>query len=78
MIHLGCPSDLVSTKRYICVVAHTYATDSGSSMISFEHVFTQASCEDAAYDSIEMLDLENRLISLGATLVNNYVAEVSL
>jgi hypothetical protein len=75
MIHLGCPSDLVSTKRYICVVAHTYDTGIG---LSFEHVFTRATTEDSAYDSIEMLDLENRLISLGATLVNNYVAEVSL
>ena len=72
MIHLGCPSDL---KRYICVVAYTYI---GSSMVSFEHVFTRATTEDSAYDSIEMLDLENRLISLGATLVNSYVAEVSL
>lgn len=76
MIHLGCPSDLVSTKRYICVVAHKYDTGIGSSMVSFDHVFTRATTEDSAYDSIEMLDLENRLVSQGATLVNNYVAEV--
>lgn len=76
MIHLGQPSDLIKTKRYICVVACTYDTGIGSSMVSFDHVFTQASCEDSAYDSIEMLDLENRLKSQGATLVNNYVAEV--
>jgi hypothetical protein len=75
MRHFGSPSDLSSpgTKRYICVVAYTLGT---SALVSFEHVFTQATTEDSAYDSIEMLDLENRLISQGATLVNNYVAEV--
>lgn len=76
MIHLSTPSDLMSTpktQRYICVVAYLLGT---SSLVSFEHVFTRATTEDSAYDSIEMLDLENRLISQGATLLNNYVAEV--
>lgn len=76
MIYLGSPTDLMApvTKCYICVVAYTYDVD--DSMVCFSHVFTKASCKDSAYDSIEMLDLENRLISQGATLVNNYVAEV--
>lgn len=71
MIHLGTPSDLL--RRFVCVVAYT---KEDSSVVSFEHSFTMATTEDSAYDSIELLDLENRLVAQGATLVNNYVVEV--
>ena len=61
-------------KRYAIVIAYRYHNDPDD--VSFAHSFCYASGEDYAYDSIELLDLENKLLEAGHQLLNSYVLEV--